>query len=140
MKTVEVVEEFIKPATRSFHCRYADLVSVRAEGVVAPAKAFLSHCWGGLFVDLVAAAAHALRPDDYCWIGAIRAALAPLVPSAPQLAATLPHRERRASCWLPAPPASGAARGVRSCPQTSLRSTSTARWRSRRPTSTSRRW
>ena len=70
IKTHEVVEEVIKPATQALLCRYADLKAVREEQAIGPATAFVSHCWGGMFADVVAAAAHVLGPDDFCWIGA----------------------------------------------------------------------
>ena len=68
MTTAEVCEEFIKPATARYRCRYADLASVREEDAVGDAVAFMSHCWGGVFADLVAAAKHVLPPDAFVWV------------------------------------------------------------------------
>lgn len=70
IKTFEVVQEIIKPATKAQLCRYADLQSVREQNAIGSAKAFASHCWGGLFADVVAAVAKVLGPDDFFWIGA----------------------------------------------------------------------
>jgi len=68
MKTSEVVDEVIKPATLDAKCRYADLSGVRNQGAIGDADAFLSHCWNGLFVDLVAGAAHVLPHDAFVWV------------------------------------------------------------------------
>lgn len=54
-KTWEVVQFLVKPATENNdRCRFSDLPVV--EPFTGPASIFMSHCWGGLWGDLVAAA------------------------------------------------------------------------------------
>ena len=54
-KTWEVVQYLIKPATEGEQrCRFMDLPGVRQ--FAGAATVFMSHCWGGRWGDLVAAA------------------------------------------------------------------------------------
>ena len=54
-KTWEVVQYLVKPATEGeSRCRFAELAGVR--GYAGAATVFMSHCWGGRWGDLVAAA------------------------------------------------------------------------------------
>ena len=54
-KTWEVVQHLVKPLTETKgRCRFADLAGVRP--FTGAATIFLSHCWGGRWGDLVAAA------------------------------------------------------------------------------------
>lgn len=51
-KTWEVISFIVKPATEtSGRCRFADLPFVKP--FTGPATVFMSHCWGGLWGDLV---------------------------------------------------------------------------------------
>ena len=54
-KTWEVVQYVVKPATEGEgRCRFMELAAVRAHA--GAATVFMSHCWGGRWGDLVAAA------------------------------------------------------------------------------------
>ena len=54
-KTWEVVQYLVKPATEGCErCRFAELAAVRP--FTGSATVFVSHCWGGRWGDLVAAA------------------------------------------------------------------------------------
>ena len=54
-KTWEVVQYLVKPATEgSERCRFAELEAIRL--FTGSATVFMSHCWGGRWGDLVAAA------------------------------------------------------------------------------------
>ncbi len=68
--TKEVVEQVIKPATLAKKCRYCDLIRCNGKlQSIGRAQAFISHCWGGLFKDLVASIVYTLGNDDaYVWI------------------------------------------------------------------------
>ena len=69
MSTKDVCERVIKPATETYRCRYADLFSVREHDAVGNAMVFVSHCWSGRFIDLIAACRYAGLPPDVCvWI------------------------------------------------------------------------
>ena len=57
----------IKPATEDFgRCRFADLPWVQP--FTGPASVFMSHCWGGRWGDLVAAACAGAEPGRKLWI------------------------------------------------------------------------
>ena len=47
-------------------CRFADLPSVLP--FTGPATVFMSHCWGGKWGDLVAAACAGAEPDRKLWL------------------------------------------------------------------------
>jgi ankyrin repeat protein len=71
-KTWEVVAHLVKPLTEegSFEqrrrCRFADVAQVKP--FTGPASVFMSHCWGGKWGDLVAAACQGARRDRRVWI------------------------------------------------------------------------
>jgi hypothetical protein len=66
-KTWEVCQSLVKPATEDYdRCRFADLPFV--EPYTGPATVFLSHCWGGKWGDLVAAACGGASTDRIVWI------------------------------------------------------------------------
>lgn len=56
--TWEVVQFLVKPATEFSRCRFADLPVVRP--YTGPSTVFMSHCWSGLWGDLVVAACSGL--------------------------------------------------------------------------------
>ena len=61
-KTWEVVQFLIKPLTENHgRCRGAHLPYLRRFS--RPATVFVSHCWGGLWGDLLVAAAAGARED-----------------------------------------------------------------------------
>eukprot|EP00959_Pyramimonas_sp_CCMP1952_P075049 1568246-Pyramimonas_sp.AAC.1 len=65
MRTYEVVQQVIIPDTCETRCRYVEMPHVKS----GPATVFVSHCWGGLFRDLVAALAYAVQDlDTIVWI------------------------------------------------------------------------
>ena len=53
-ETWEVVQYLVKPITEASRCRFAELPWVRP--FTGAATIFMSHCWGGTWCDLVAAA------------------------------------------------------------------------------------
>ena len=56
-----------KPVTETHgRCRFADLPSVLP--FTGLATVFMSHCWGGLWGDLVAAACAGAEPGRFVWI------------------------------------------------------------------------
>lgn len=55
LRTEEVVEKFIKPETETLKCRYIELPSMQASGVVGKTRTFISHTWGAKWGGLVAA-------------------------------------------------------------------------------------
>ena len=66
-KTYEVVNFLVKPATEGHNrCRFADLLEVKP--FTGPATVFMSHCWGGRWGDLVAAAASGAAHNRIVWI------------------------------------------------------------------------
>ena len=67
LKTWEVVAYLIKPATEDqSRCRFSDLPSVIP--FTGPATVFMSHCWGGKWGDLVAAACYGSNSKRLVWI------------------------------------------------------------------------
>ena len=54
--TARVVRDIVQPATQARRCRYAHLPEVQSSGATGPARVFMSHCWNGLWGDLVLAA------------------------------------------------------------------------------------
>ena len=66
MKTFEVVQRLIQPATRASRCRYCELGGVKS----GKASLFVSHCWGAPFRDLVAAVVKAVggRKEVVVWV------------------------------------------------------------------------
>jgi hypothetical protein len=65
-ETWKVMRDIIQPATSVCRCRYADLAPM--QGYTGPASVFMSHCWGGVWGDLVLAAVSGARADRYVWI------------------------------------------------------------------------
>ena len=66
-KTWEVVQFLVKPLTESYdRCRFAHLPFVKA--FTGPADVFMSHCWGGRWGDLVAAACTGASTTRFVWI------------------------------------------------------------------------
>ena len=65
-KTWEVVQHLVKPATEGEgRCRFAELAAVR--GYTGAATVFMSHCWGGRWGDLVAAACAGADTNRIVW-------------------------------------------------------------------------
>ena len=64
--TWRVVRDIISPSTKETRCRYGDLPELK-QGF-GPPTVFMSHCWAGLWKDLVVAAASGARKDRYVWI------------------------------------------------------------------------
>ena len=65
-KTWEVVQYLVKPATEGEgRCRFAELAGVR--GYAGAATVFMSHCWGGRWGDLVAAACAGADTNRIVW-------------------------------------------------------------------------
>ena len=65
--TWEVVQYLVKPATEGEgRCRFADLEGVRP--FAGAATVFMSHCWGGRWGDLVAAACAGADTNRTVWI------------------------------------------------------------------------
>jgi hypothetical protein len=68
-RTFEVVQFLVKPLTEDHgRCRFAQLPFMQP--FVGPATVFMSHCWGGRWGDLVAAACSGARTDRLVWIDA----------------------------------------------------------------------
>ena len=66
-KTWEVVQFLVKPATEGQgRCRFAELACVRP--FTGAATLFMSHCWGGRWGDLVAAACVGADTRRVVWI------------------------------------------------------------------------
>jgi hypothetical protein len=66
-KTSQVVKFLVKPATEhNGRCRFADLPFVQP--FTGPATVFMSHCWGGRWGDLVAAACSGARFERVVWL------------------------------------------------------------------------
>jgi ankyrin repeat protein len=66
-RTWEVVQFLVKPVTEANgRCRFAELPDIAPW--TGPATVFISHCWGGLWGDLVAAACVGGRRDRKVWI------------------------------------------------------------------------
>ena len=66
----QVVKHLVKPATVGHgRCRFADLPDVKP--FTGPATVFMSHCWGGRWGDLVAAACSGARADRVVWIDVV---------------------------------------------------------------------
>ena len=62
-----MVKFLVKPATEDQgRRRFADLDSVKP--FTGPATVMVSHCWGGRWGDLVAAACAGARSDRVVWI------------------------------------------------------------------------
>eukprot|EP00240_Pyramimonas_obovata_P004351 CAMPEP_0118950670 /NCGR_PEP_ID=MMETSP1169-20130426/51793_1 /TAXON_ID=36882 /ORGANISM="Pyramimonas obovata, Strain CCMP722" /LENGTH=345 /DNA_ID=CAMNT_0006897559 /DNA_START=163 /DNA_END=1197 /DNA_ORIENTATION=+ len=66
MKTYEVVQRVIQPATDQARCRYVELPEMVDH--VGRAQVFVSHTWGAPFANTVAAIAHALPDCAYVWL------------------------------------------------------------------------
>ena len=65
-KTWEVVRHLVKPMTeREGRCRFAELEHVRP--FTGAATVFMSHCWGGRWGDLVAAACAGADTNRVVW-------------------------------------------------------------------------
>ena len=65
--TWEVVQFLVKPLTElEGRCRFADLPEVRP--FTGAATVFISHCWGGRWGDLVAAACCGADANRFVWI------------------------------------------------------------------------
>ena len=65
-ETWEVVQHLVKPATEAEkRCRFADLPWVRP--YTGAATVFMSHCWGGRWGDLVAAACAGADTNRIVW-------------------------------------------------------------------------
>ena len=65
-KTWEVVQYLVKPATEGEgRCRFMELAGVRA--YAGAATVFMSHCWGGRWGDLVAAACAGADTNRVVW-------------------------------------------------------------------------
>ena len=65
-KTWEVVQYLVKPATEGKQrCRFMELAAVRA--YAGAATVFMSHCWGGRWGDLVAAACAGADTNRVVW-------------------------------------------------------------------------
>ena len=65
-KTWEVVQYLVKPATEGKgRCRFMELAAVRA--YAGAATVFMSHCWGGRWGDLVAAACAGADTNRVVW-------------------------------------------------------------------------
>ena len=65
-KTWEVVQHLVKPTTEGEgRCRFTELASVR--GYAGMATVFMSHCWGGRWGDLVAAACAGADTNRVVW-------------------------------------------------------------------------
>ena len=54
--TREVTRDYVIPMTSKTRCRFVELPTMVQNNIVGPAKIFISHCWSGLFGDVVAAA------------------------------------------------------------------------------------
>ena len=66
-QTWEVVQYLVKPATEGEgRCRFMELAAVRA--YAGAASVFMSHCWGGRWGDLVAAACAGADANRVVWI------------------------------------------------------------------------
>ena len=66
-KTWEVVQYLVKPATeKAGRCRFAELDWIRP--FTAPATIFASHCWSGLWGDLVAALSSGAKTSRVVWL------------------------------------------------------------------------
>lgn len=66
-KTWEVVQFLVKPLTENHgRCRGAHLPFLRR--FTQPATVFVSHCWGGRWGDVLAAAAAGARRDRVVWL------------------------------------------------------------------------
>ena len=64
--TWEVVQYLVKPTTEGEgRCRFAELPMVRP--FTGAATIFMSHCWGGRWGDLVAAACAGASTDRVVW-------------------------------------------------------------------------
>ena len=65
-RTWEVVQHLVKPATEGEgRCRFAELEDVRP--YTGAATVFMSHCWGGRWGDLVAAACAGADTNRAVW-------------------------------------------------------------------------
>ena len=65
-KTWEIVQYLVKPATEGANrCRFAELDVVRP--FTGAATIFMSHCWGGRWGDLCAAACCGADANRFVW-------------------------------------------------------------------------
>lgn len=62
--TWRVVQNIIKPATDGSRLRYVHLPGISTAAKVGPVDVFISHSWGGIWGDLVAAALSCVQDDD----------------------------------------------------------------------------
>ena len=62
--TWRVVANIIKPATAHSRCRYIQLPGITGPAKVGPVDIFVSHSWGGVWGDLVAAALNCIDDDN----------------------------------------------------------------------------
>ena len=66
-QTWEVVQYLVKPSTEGKgRCRFMELAAVRE--YAGAASVFMSHCWGGRWGDLVAAACAGADANRVVWI------------------------------------------------------------------------
>ena len=67
--TWKVKRDIIVPFTSKYNrSRYANNDSICPKPYRGPSKVFMSHCWSGLWGDLVMIAAQGARMDRYVWI------------------------------------------------------------------------
>ena len=78
MSTLDVMLNYIKPATKERFCRYVEIVAEQSPGDVGKADAFASHTWKAPFRDLVAALAEYLSDGQYVWIDVRRSPQLPI--------------------------------------------------------------
>eukprot|EP00854_Cymbomonas_tetramitiformis_P004445 gene4445-5456_t len=65
LHTYEVVEALVKLHTANTRCRYVELETMVP--FVGRAQVFVSHTWGALFADTVAAIGYSLPDEAYVW-------------------------------------------------------------------------
>ena len=63
--TAMVVERKVRPETASRRCRHVEL---QAAADVGEASVFISHTWGALFCDLVAAILYVASDETFVWL------------------------------------------------------------------------
>ena len=68
LRTFEVVEKIVKPLSAERRCRFTELESEVPPDVLGHVDSFVSHCWGGEWGDLVAAAQHNARFGRRFWV------------------------------------------------------------------------
>ena len=70
LSTRQVVERYIFPVTNATKTSYCDLVKTRDPSVIGRASVYISHSWGGRFMDTYRAIKYHFRnqPDVYLWL------------------------------------------------------------------------